>query len=80
MNLLLQLFIKVSKSEVRHCVYQPARPLRRHVREILCVRSEHARTQVLLSSTLLLYQDAHLRNQWSERRITPGNRTPADCF
>jgi AraC-like DNA-binding protein len=38
-------------SEVHHCVHQPARPLRRHVREILWVRSERPRTQVLLPET-----------------------------
>ncbi len=40
-------------SEVHHFVYQPARALRRHVREILWVRSERPRTQVLLPETAL---------------------------
>ena len=40
-------------SEVHHCVQQPGRPLRRHVREILWVRSERPRTQVLLPETAL---------------------------
>jgi methylphosphotriester-DNA--protein-cysteine methyltransferase len=38
-------------SEVRYFVHQPERLLRRHVREILWVRSERPRTQVLLPET-----------------------------
>jgi AraC-like DNA-binding protein len=38
-------------SEVHHFVHQPGKFLRRHVREILWLRSEHPRTQVLLPET-----------------------------
>ncbi len=44
---------KMTMSEVRHFVHQPAGPLRRYVREILWVRSEHPRVQVLLPETTL---------------------------
>jgi AraC-like DNA-binding protein len=40
-------------SDVRLFVYQPSGALRRYVREILWVRSEHPRTQVLLPETIL---------------------------
>lgn len=40
-------------SEVHHLVHQPGSILRRHVREILWLRSEHPRTQVLLPETAL---------------------------
>lgn len=39
--------------EVSHFVYQPARPLRRYVREILWVRSKRERVQILLPETTL---------------------------
>ena len=55
-------------SEVSHFVYQPQGFLRRYVREILWVRSEHARVQFLLPETaltLVLRQSgtASLQNQ-----------------
>ena len=40
-------------SSVRHFVHQPTGDLRRYVREILWVRSEHSRVQVLLPETTL---------------------------
>ena len=40
-------------SEVRHLVYPPAGILTRYVREILCVRSERPRMQMLLPETTL---------------------------
>src|SRR5665213_3110810 len=40
-------------SEVRHFVHQPGGSLHRHVREILWVRSERSRVQVLLPETSL---------------------------
>jgi AraC-like DNA-binding protein len=40
-------------SEVHHFVHQPGSILRRHVREILWLRSERPRTQVLLPETAL---------------------------
>jgi hypothetical protein len=64
-------------SEVRHFVYQPAGPLHRYVREILCVRSERARLQVLLPETtltLVLRQSgmASLQNQSLPNAILSG--------
>jgi AraC-like DNA-binding protein len=64
-------------SEVHHCVHQPARPLRRHVREILWLRSERPRTQVLLpetAPTLVLRQSgsASLLNQTLPAAIVSG--------
>ena len=55
-------------TEVHHFVYQPQGFLRRYVREILWVRSEHARVQFLLPETaltLVLRQSgtASLQNQ-----------------
>jgi AraC-like DNA-binding protein len=55
-------------SDVRQFVHRPASALRRYVREILWVRSEHSRVQVLLPETtltLLLRQSgqASLHNQ-----------------
>ncbi|NYF78902.1 AraC family transcriptional regulator [Granulicella arctica] len=40
-------------SQVRHFAHQPSWPLRRYVREILWVSSEHHRVQVLLPETAL---------------------------
>jgi AraC-like DNA-binding protein len=40
-------------SQVRHFVHEPRGPLRRYVREILWIRSEHRRVQVLLPETTL---------------------------
>jgi hypothetical protein len=43
----------MAMSQVRHFVHQPRAPLRRYVREILWVRSERPRVQVLLPETTL---------------------------
>lgn len=64
-------------SEVRHFVYQPHGFLRRYVREILWVRSEHARVQFLLPEmalTLVLRQSgtASLQNQDLPHAIVSG--------
>ena len=40
-------------SEARHFVHSPAATLTRYVREILYVRSEHPRMQMLLPETTL---------------------------
>jgi AraC-like DNA-binding protein len=64
-------------NEVRHFVYQPEGPLRRYVREILCVSSERARVQILLPETtltLVLRQSgvASLENQSLPNAIVSG--------
>jgi AraC-like DNA-binding protein len=64
-------------SEVSHFVYQPQGFLRRYVREILWVRSEHARVQFLLPETaltLVLRQSgaASLQNQDLPHAIVSG--------
>ena len=64
-------------SEVRHFVHQPQGFLRRYVREILWVRSEHARVQFLLPETaltLVLRQSgtASLQNQGLPGAIVSG--------
>jgi AraC-like DNA-binding protein len=46
-------YLKIDMSQVRHFVHQPRGPLRRYVREILWVRSERPRVQVLLPETTL---------------------------
>jgi AraC-like DNA-binding protein len=43
----------MAMSELRHFVYRPEGTFRRYVREILWVRSEHPRVQVLLPETSL---------------------------
>lgn len=63
--------------EVRHFVYQPGMPLRRYVREILWVRSERARVQILLPETtltLVLRQSgvASFQNQCLPNAIVSG--------
>jgi AraC-like DNA-binding protein len=67
----------VTVTDVRHFVYQPDGPLRRYVREILWVRSERARVQVLLPETtltLVLRQSgmASLQNQSLPNAIVSG--------
>ena len=64
-------------SEVRQFVRRPAGALRRYVREILWVRSEHSRIQVLLPETtltLVLRQSgmASLHNQALPNAIVSG--------
>jgi AraC-like DNA-binding protein len=64
-------------SDVRQFVHRPAGTLRRHVREILWVRSEHSRVQVLLPETtltLVLRQSgaASLHNQNLPNTIISG--------
>lgn len=64
-------------SDLRHFAYQPSPPLRRYVREILWIRSDHARTQILLPETaltLLLRQSGHacLRDQILPNAIVSG--------
>lgn len=44
---------KMTMSEMRQFVYQPGGALRRYVREILWIRSEHPRIQILLPETTL---------------------------
>jgi AraC-like DNA-binding protein len=46
-------FIERAMSGVRHSVHRPAGALRRYVREILWIRSEHPRPQMLLPETTL---------------------------
>ena len=50
-NLLARPLIQAGMSEVRHFVHRPGNALRRYVREILWVRSERPRVQVLLPET-----------------------------
>jgi AraC-like DNA-binding protein len=64
-------------SQMRHFVYQPSRPLRRYLREILWIHSNHARSQILLPETtltLLLRQSGHacLNNQILPNAIVSG--------
>src|SRR5277367_6416659 len=46
-------FIEYVMGQVSHFAHQPSWPLRRYVREILWIRSEHRRVQVLLPETAL---------------------------
>jgi AraC-like DNA-binding protein len=64
-------------SDVRQFVHRPSTALRRHVREILWVRSEHSRVQLLLPETtltLVLRQSgaASLHNQNLPHTIVSG--------
>lgn len=64
-------------SRVPYLVHQPGGALRRHVREILWVRSEHSRLQVLLPETTLtlvlrLSGSASMRNQTLPDAILSG--------
>jgi AraC-like DNA-binding protein len=64
-------------SDVRQFIHRPAGALRRHVREILWIRSEHSRVQVLLPETtltLLLRQSgtASLHDQTLPTTIVSG--------
>ena len=64
-------------SDVRQFVHRPAAALRRYVREILWVRSEHSRVQLLLPETtltLVLRQSgtAFLHNQSLPNTIVSG--------
>jgi AraC-like DNA-binding protein len=64
-------------SQVHHVVHQPVGALRRHVREILWVRSERSRVQVLLPETtltLVLRQSgsSSLRNEILPSAIVSG--------
>jgi AraC-like DNA-binding protein len=64
-------------SDVRQFVHRPSPALRRHVREILWVRSEHSRVQLLLPETaltLVLRQSgaASLHNQNLPNTIVSG--------
>jgi AraC-like DNA-binding protein len=52
-SLLAKPYIQSDMSDVLQFVHRPASPLRRYVREILWVRSEHSRVQVLLPETTL---------------------------
>ena len=68
---------KTEMSEVRHFVHQPGGALRRHVREILWVRSEQSRVQILLPETtltLVLRQSgfASMRNEALPNAIISG--------
>jgi AraC-like DNA-binding protein len=63
--------------QVSHFAHQPISPLRRYVREILLVRSEHSRVQVLLPETtltLVLRQSgsAYLRGEALPSAIVSG--------
>ena len=63
--------------EPQHLVHQPSQSLRRYVREILWVRSEHPRTQILLPETtltLVLRQSGHacLQDQILPKTIVSG--------
>jgi hypothetical protein len=62
---------------VSHSVHQPAGALRRYVREILWVRSEHPRVQILLPETTLTLAlrqsgSALLRNQALPTSVVSG--------
>jgi hypothetical protein len=52
-SLLTKPLIKVVMSDTRQFVHRPKGMLRRYVREILWVNSEHSRLQVLLPETTL---------------------------
>jgi AraC-like DNA-binding protein len=63
--------IKTPLSQIRYFVQSPVGPLRRYVREILWVRSEQPRVQILLPETTLTLVLRQAGSAWIEKQALP---------